>query len=78
MKFFINPDSELKIEIEKDENEKYKEIIESELYVRELKPFYDSFIKNFSVYKTDIENESNKEKKIKRGTIYSREGKRKN
>ena len=62
--FFINPDSQLKIEIENELSEKYKEIIESELYVRELKPFYDIFISNFSGYKQEIENEAKKEKKF--------------
>ena len=63
-KFFIDPDSELKIEIENDVNEKYKEIIESELYVRELKPFYDSIVANFAQYKKEIETEAEKEKKF--------------
>ena len=55
--FFKNPDSQLKLEIENDVTEKYNEIIESELYVRELKPFYDSLITNFSTLKNDIQNE---------------------
>ena len=63
-KFLIDPDSELMVEIENDVNEKYKEIIESDLYVRELKPFYDSMIVNFSKYKQDIETEAQKEKKF--------------
>ena len=63
-KFFIDPDSELKLEIENDVHEKYKEIIDSDLYIRELKPFYDSIVANFSHYKKDIETEAQKEKKF--------------
>ena len=63
-KFLIDPDSELKLEIENDVHEKYKEIIDSDLYIRELKPFYDSIVANFSHYKKDIETETQKEKKF--------------
>ena len=62
MEFFIDPDRQLKIEIENDVNEEYKNIIESQLFVRELKPFYDSLISNYLIYKKAIEDEAQKEK----------------
>jgi MoxR-like ATPase len=64
IEFFKNPDSQLKLEIENDVTEKYNEIIESELYVRELKPFYNSLIANFSKIKSEIEKECSNEKKL--------------
>ena len=64
LEFFKNADYQLKLEIETDVSEKYNEIIESELYVRELKPFYDKFISEFSSYKNDIKAECLKEKQF--------------
>ena len=64
LEFFKNADYQLKLEIETDVSEKYNEIIESELYVRELKPFYDKFISDFSSYKNDIKAECLKEKQF--------------
>jgi len=64
IEFFKNPDSQLKLEIENDVTAKYNEIIESELYVRELKPFYNSLITDFPNLKSEIETESSNEKKF--------------
>ena len=55
--FFKNPDFQLKLEIEKNINKKYHEIIKSEFFIEKIKPFYDSLISNFAVYKNDIEIE---------------------
>ena len=45
--FFKNPDFQLKLEIEKNINKKYHEIIKSEFFIEKIKPFYDSLISNF-------------------------------
>lgn len=76
-KFFIDPDSELKKEIENEVNEKYKKVIESDLYVKELKPFYDSTIANFSIYKKDIEDEAIKEKNFTENNFIEEKKKKK-
>ena len=62
LKFFKNPDNELKIKIEKDVSEDYKNVIESALYKNDLKPFYDNFILNFEIFIKEIKDEINKEK----------------
>ena len=64
IEFFKNPDLQLKLEIEKDFTEKYTEIIENDFYVRELKPFYDSFVSKFSSLKKEINDKCNEDKSL--------------
>ena len=52
------------MEIEKGVIEKYSEIIDNDLYTKQIKPFYYTFISKFSSYKKDIENKSNEEIKF--------------
>ena len=79
IEFFKNPDSQLKLEIENDVAVTYNKIIESELYVRELKPFYNSLITDFPNLKSDIKTESANEKKFTENQfIQEREKEREN
>ena len=79
IEFFKDPDSLLKRDIEKDITNKYNEIIESQLYVRELKPFYDKFLSYFETDKSNIKSVSNAEKKITESQfLETRENERKN
>ena len=64
IEFLKNPNSPIKLEIENEVKEKYNEVIESEFYERELKPFYKSFIFDFPYIKSNIEKECANEKKF--------------
>ena len=65
--FLINPEKQLKKEIENEIKDKYMAIIKDKLYSDELKPFYDKFHQKYSSYikdiKDSIKEEQEREKK---------------